>query len=410
MAQIPSALNPAVDPENRFTRTWYQFFKDVGFATGTVTNVSVVTANGISGVVTNPTSIPAITLTLGNITPASVAATGSVTGSNLSGNNTGDQPNNVSGGFTGNTSFTAGRVLFGDGTNPIATSSDFTWSSSTGLLSKKGISSKGSSNGTGTELFGLGAADALVLATTNNTLVGADAQQTGNAGYETDNVLVGTGTRTSGSNNSITGSGAATAAFVSFCSLFGSGNSAAGSYSTILGALNTISTSYNIGCFGTQLTLSHQGGAMMGGNISSKHTYELGLGFASDGVAGTPFHVLLQGQTSAYTPREIMRWSSAWIDSTDATRKARSIHSVFDTAEREYLRADATGSGVNSFMSGGWYPPDDAGAIQTSGAFRLGAGVPNNANGSNGDIYFRPTGGAGAYIYVKAAGAWAAIL
>lgn len=43
-----------------------------GSGTGTVTSVSVSPANGISGVVANPTSTPAITLTLGAITPTSV--------------------------------------------------------------------------------------------------------------------------------------------------------------------------------------------------------------------------------------------------------------------------------------------------------------------------------------------------
>lgn len=44
--------------------------------TGTVTSVSVVTANGVSGSVATATTTPAITLTLGAITPSSVAATG----------------------------------------------------------------------------------------------------------------------------------------------------------------------------------------------------------------------------------------------------------------------------------------------------------------------------------------------
>lgn len=59
-------------------------------AGGTVTSVSVTTANGVSGSVANPTTTPAITLTLGAITPSSVAASGTVTGSNLSGTNSGD--------------------------------------------------------------------------------------------------------------------------------------------------------------------------------------------------------------------------------------------------------------------------------------------------------------------------------
>lgn len=62
-----------------------------GVGSGTVTSVSVATANGVSGTVATATSTPAITLTLGAITPSSVAATGTVTGSNLSGTNTGDQ-------------------------------------------------------------------------------------------------------------------------------------------------------------------------------------------------------------------------------------------------------------------------------------------------------------------------------
>ena len=51
---------------------------------GTVTSVSVTTANGVSGSVATPTTTPAISLTLGNITPSSVASTGAVSGTSLS--------------------------------------------------------------------------------------------------------------------------------------------------------------------------------------------------------------------------------------------------------------------------------------------------------------------------------------
>jgi hypothetical protein len=60
-------------------------------AAGTVTSVSVASANGVSGSVATATTTPAITLALGAITPSSVAASGTITGSNLSGTNTGDQ-------------------------------------------------------------------------------------------------------------------------------------------------------------------------------------------------------------------------------------------------------------------------------------------------------------------------------
>ena len=64
-----------------------------GGGSGTVTSVSVVTANGVSGSVATPTVTPAITLTLGAITPTTIIASGNILGSNLSGTNTGDQTN-----------------------------------------------------------------------------------------------------------------------------------------------------------------------------------------------------------------------------------------------------------------------------------------------------------------------------
>ena len=47
-----------------------------GGGTGTVTSVSVTTANGVSGSVATPSTTPAITLTLGAITPLSVNVSG----------------------------------------------------------------------------------------------------------------------------------------------------------------------------------------------------------------------------------------------------------------------------------------------------------------------------------------------
>jgi hypothetical protein len=68
---------------------------------GTVTTVSIVSANGISGSVANPTTTPAITLTLGAITPTSISSIGTIYGSNLSGVNTGDQTITLTGDVSG---------------------------------------------------------------------------------------------------------------------------------------------------------------------------------------------------------------------------------------------------------------------------------------------------------------------
>ena len=81
---------------------------------GSVTSVSVTTANGVSGTVATATTTPAISLTLGAITPTSVAASGAVTGSNLSGTNTGDQTLNS---LLPSQVGAAGKNLQSDGTN-----------------------------------------------------------------------------------------------------------------------------------------------------------------------------------------------------------------------------------------------------------------------------------------------------
>lgn len=84
---------------------------------GTVTSVSVVSANGVSGTVANATSTPAITLTLGNITPTSVVASGNGSFSGLSiGSLTG-----ILKGSTGLVSAATSGVDYSGGTSALAT-------------------------------------------------------------------------------------------------------------------------------------------------------------------------------------------------------------------------------------------------------------------------------------------------
>ena len=77
--------NPAGAFAGIKTRTAAELRSDIGAGTGsgTVTSVSVTTANGVSGTVATGTTTPAISLTLGAITPTSVAATGAVSGTTL---------------------------------------------------------------------------------------------------------------------------------------------------------------------------------------------------------------------------------------------------------------------------------------------------------------------------------------
>jgi len=59
-----------------------------GTSAGTVTSVSVATANGVSATVANPTTTPALTFTLGAITPSSLAVAGGTALSDNQGNGT----------------------------------------------------------------------------------------------------------------------------------------------------------------------------------------------------------------------------------------------------------------------------------------------------------------------------------
>jgi len=84
-----------------------------GGGSGTVTLVSVVTANGISGLVANDTTTPAITLTLGAITPSAISVSG----------------------------LTASEIVITDGSKNLASAAVATYPSLTELTYVKGVTS-----------------------------------------------------------------------------------------------------------------------------------------------------------------------------------------------------------------------------------------------------------------------------
>lgn len=69
-----------------------------------------------------------------------------------------------------------------------------------------------------------------------------------------------------------------------------------------------------------------------------------------------------------------------------------------------YLKAGNT-VGATGNVRGGFVLGNPSGSELTSGV-----GVPSNALGANGDFYLRQDGAAGAHLYFKAAGAWAALV
>lgn len=70
-------------------------------AGGTITMLTVITGQGLESTVTQPETTPIINLTLGDITPLSIVSSGPISGSNLSGTNTGDQTITLTGDVTG---------------------------------------------------------------------------------------------------------------------------------------------------------------------------------------------------------------------------------------------------------------------------------------------------------------------
>ena len=98
---------------------------------GTVTSVSIITANWVSWSVATATTTPAISLTLGDITPTSVVSSWTVTGTNLSGTNTWDDAVNS------NYSSDYRLANFIAGTDYLTPSWSGTWLTGIELISNK---------------------------------------------------------------------------------------------------------------------------------------------------------------------------------------------------------------------------------------------------------------------------------
>lgn len=134
-----SVITPSAGKTTLFTDTGLAYLKQSSGTIvplgGSVSNVSVVTANGVSGSVANPTTAPAITLTLGAITPSSVSTSGNFTMTGLATDFLADFSNaTISNRVMFQTSTVNGSTSLGSVPNGTSTSSDQTaYSSNTGL-------------------------------------------------------------------------------------------------------------------------------------------------------------------------------------------------------------------------------------------------------------------------------------
>lgn len=88
------------------------------------------------------------------------------------------------------------------------------------------------------------------------------------------------------------------------------------------------------------------------------------------------------------------------------------------TAGQTYLMygLDGSGNNISRLNDKGelsvkkLQPGSDAGTLQFTNGIFMGTGAPSNANGTNGDFYFRIDGGGGTSVYMKRAGSWVGIV
>jgi hypothetical protein len=282
----------------------------------------------------------------------------------------------VANGGTGASSFTATRLLIGDGTSPITTDAGLTFTG--GTLTTSGISSKplsGNGSGAGNEIYGAGA-NINSSARINNTVIGNSAFINDFLAISDSNVVIGASAGINGAfKSTVIGANALlNAGYAEQSVIIGYGLSVTGgNFMTIVGGGNTVTNGINAVCYGSQNVVSsanqmigvfgnfnnylntHRKGGIFGVGIFSLRDREFGVGFAF-GDTGLGFGQSFTGETSPFVPREMGRVAFTWNDPTDATRKATVQYYVRDSAgEREYLKADSDGAGANVTFNGKSY-------------------------------------------------------
>jgi hypothetical protein len=98
------------------------------------------------------------------------------------------------------------------------------------------------------------------------------------------------------------------------------------------------------------------------------------------------------------------------FNATGATK----VGTITQNADTMFVAGEDGVANQASFAiaTGQFYPSTEVRTAQTAAGIFGGTGVPNNANGNNGDFYFRGDGtqAANTVIYHKQAGAWVALI
>lgn len=147
------------------------------------------------------------------------------------------------------------------------------------------------------------------------------------------------------------------------------------------------------------------------------------FGTAFESVTGNPNVTNLVHISNATTSQNLFfsgivgqGATNAILDDITGTTKTseQSLYVIGNgsAAQRAIITADSAGIRLkNVSITQSLQPPTPAGAVQAGQIF-MGSGVPSNANGNNGDVYFRTDtpGTANQRIYVKSAGSWTGVV
>ena len=207
-----------------------------------------------------------------------------------------------------------------------------------------GISSAAA--GRANEIYGFGATTSVTTGYSNTQLGAFNILAAGAAGY--DNTLIGAYATSTGNANT----------------LIGAGSSALGNTQVIIGAQlsNSTNNSILIGnsssltgsallSIGVNNSLTHNDAMALGYGLVSQEDFEILLG--STDTASTAPSIRLVGATNQYTPRSLFELDTNWLVSTEGSQRGSVTFGVYDTAERVFMQADATGSGATVNFNAG---------------------------------------------------------
>ncbi|MBK8477791.1 MAG: tail fiber domain-containing protein [Opitutaceae bacterium] len=319
-----------------------------GGGSGTVTTVSITSANGISGTVAAPTITPAITLSLGAITPASVAAAGTVTGSNLSGTNTGDQTS-----VTGN----AGTAT------ALATARTI-----------NGVSFDGTANITAPAAAGTLTGTALASGVTSSSLTSAAGGSFGTAAFTAATSYDPAGAAAAITLSGLSGPDLPHRQRARPLGTYPSPRATSGSAPVKNVALSTWAGSANLTTAGTIASGTWHGAAIADAYIAGAAAWNAKTSFPGFGTTGTTAAAGNDARLS--NARAPLAHSQAASTISDSTTAGRAFVTLPNPGAVSFIRANADNT-VSALSASDFRTAIGAGASSFDGAYSSLSGIPS---------------------------------